>query len=163
MRKKSSHTPERRLWDSADNVIAKAPVSWVHRGTGALAATRHRAGPRHPLGALESAGAPWGKGLLAVGDTPVPTPPGEGGTRPPAPVPSRRAGETGEDVPFWRMPPLIHNNAPDGPARTSLVRDVARSELVPREGGTERGQGPAHRWHRRRDLQPAKGRFLVFI
>lgn len=31
------------------------------------------------------------------------------------------------------MPPLIPNNAADGP---SLVRDVARSELVPGRGGT---------------------------
>lgn len=36
-------------------------------------------------------------------------------------------------MPFWRMPPLIPNNAADGP---SLVRDVARSELVPGRGGT---------------------------
>lgn len=46
-------------------------------------------------------------------------------------------------MPFWRMPPLIPNNAPDGPAGTSLVRDVARSELVPgREA--ERGDRDPH-------------------
>lgn len=77
-----------------------------------------------------------------------PRSPGEagGGEDPghPPPAPTRSlASETGEDVPFWRMPTLIPNNAPDGPAGTSLVRDVARSELAPgREA--ERGDGDPH-------------------
>lgn len=71
----------------------------------------------------------------------MPRSPREGGLGHPGPAPGRRwASEPGEDVSFWRMPPLIPNNAPDGPAGTSLVRDVARSELVPgREA--ERGDG----------------------
>ena len=75
---------------------------------------------------------------------PLPRSPGEGGPGHPPPAPGRSsASEAGEDVPFWRMPPLIPNNAPDGPARTRLVRDVARSELVPgRE--VERGDGDPH-------------------
>lgn len=66
-----------------------------------------------------------------------------GGTRAPTSCPHPPAGEPGEDVSFCRMPPLIPNNAADGPAGTSLVRDVARSELVPGRGGTGTRTPPA--------------------
>lgn len=82
---------------------------------------------------------------------PMPRSPGEGGPGHPSPAPVRlSASETGEDVSFWWMPPLILNNAPDGPARTSLVRDVVRSELVPRREA-ERGDGDPHAAGTRRE------------
>lgn len=67
---------------------------------------------------------------------------GEPGHPPPAPTHSPM-NETGEDVSFWRMPPLIPNNAPDGPEGTRLVRDVARSEPIPRREA-ERGDRDPH-------------------
>lgn len=116
----------------------------VHQGIGS---------PAIPLGALGAAGGPWGKALVAAWGHPLL---GKGGQGHPPPAPTRRAGEPGEDVPpFWRMPPLIPNNAPDGPAGTSLVRDVARSELVP---GREVERGDRDPAHTTRDFQRAKKR-----
>lgn len=71
-------------------------------------------------------------------------PPGRGAGGAPGPPPSSPTHSLwsglGWDVPFWRMPPLIPNNAPAGPAGTSLVCDVVRSEPVPRRE-VERGPG----------------------
>lgn len=62
----------------------------------------------------------------------------QGAPRPPTSFPHPLA--EGRDGPFWRMPPLIPNNAPDGAAGTGLGGDVVRSEPVPRREA-ERGTG----------------------
>lgn len=136
-------------------------------GTAAGAGTVRSLGPAIALGALKRVGSPWGKGAGGVQGTPYRHGTLLWGGGDPAthlpPPPALSASETGEDVSFWRMPPLIPNNAPDGPARTSLVRDVARSELVPGREAERGDRDPHGRWHQEGALQQAIGLPLLLI